>query len=201
MADESRFDGLFESFSRRFFPEFYPPRVPDRLLHLLFKAQAWAESGFRPGAVSPCGAKGLMQIMPATATELIQDPRFKVLKGNLFDPETNICLGIGYDRMQYERFPEIPEAEERLKFMLAAYNCGRGYVNAALRLARQHEFGFVPLACVPGKWQTWKFASPRLADPECAVLGKKPDFMQVWQYVEKVWKKYEEYRRASRGAR
>jgi len=207
LDDPNRFDSLIESASRRYFPEFYlsdgsvgsdrsgagARRTADGsasrpYLHFLFKAQVWAESSFNPNAVSPCGARGLMQLMPGTAREMGLDTH------EVSDPEKNICAGIHYDRVQYEHLPEIPDRQERLKFMLASYNCGRGYINTALRLARAYEFGFVPLACVPGKWQTWKVASPRLADPDCMVMGKKPDFNQVWGYVEKIWKKYQEYR-------
>jgi membrane-bound lytic murein transglycosylase MltF len=128
-----------------------------------------------------------MQLMPATAREMGLDTH------EIVDPGKNISAGIHYDRVQYERLSEIWDKGERLKFMLASYNCGRGYVNAALRLARADEFGFVPLALVGGKWQTWKFSSPRLADPACMVMGKKPDSKQVWEYVEKIWKKYRQY--------
>ncbi|HEX4047375.1 MAG TPA: transglycosylase SLT domain-containing protein, partial [Elusimicrobiota bacterium] len=56
----------------------------------LVKAIIAAESQFRPSAVSPCGARGLMQVMPATAEEL------GVRACDLSDPETNISAGTEY---------------------------------------------------------------------------------------------------------
>lgn len=180
---EDLFDGLITMYARRFFPEEWARESAP----LLIKAQIWQESRFNPHAQSPSGAQGLMQLMPGTAREMRLDTH------EVFDPEKNIEAGVGYDRIQYERFPEIPDRDERLRFMLAAYNCGRGYVNQALRLAREEEFGFQPLATVAGKWQTWKFSAKLLASPKCMVGGRKSDFVQVWDYVEKIWKKYREY--------
>jgi len=56
----------------------------------LLKAIIAAESEFAPGAVSPRGARGLMQVMPATAEEL------GVPRGRLHDPEFGIRAGAGY---------------------------------------------------------------------------------------------------------
>ena len=180
---EDLFDGLITTYAHRFFSEEWArASVP-----LLIKAQIWQESRFNPNAQSPCGAQGLMQLMPGTARLLRLDTH------EVWNPEKNIAAGIQYDRFQYDLFPQIPEKDERLKFMLAAYNCGRGYVDQALRLARQAEFGFHPLAMIHGKWMTWQYSCRFLGSPECIVAGRKPDFGQVWDYVKKIWEKYQEY--------
>ena len=88
----------------------------------LIKCQMRQESAFNPKAVSPCGAIGLLQIMPATGQFL------GVSKDKLFDPGENIRAGIIYLKRQYDRFPEIPDHDERLKFALASRNGGRGYI-------------------------------------------------------------------------
>jgi len=70
------------------------------------------ESGFKQSAVSPKGALGLMQLMPATAKELGVDPT---------DPYQNIEGGMRYLRQQYDRFGDWSLAA-------AAYNAGPGAV-------------------------------------------------------------------------
>ncbi|MCP4809910.1 MAG: lytic transglycosylase domain-containing protein [Proteobacteria bacterium] len=73
------------------------------------KAVAIGESGMNPNAISRAGAQGLMQIMPATATELgVEDP---------FDAEQAIDGGTRYLKQQLEAFGSFELA-------LAAYNGG-----------------------------------------------------------------------------
>lgn len=62
----------------------------------LLRAVITVESGFNGNAVSPVGAQGLMQIMPATGKALdLEDP---------FDPEQNVMAGARYLRMLSDRF-------------------------------------------------------------------------------------------------
>ncbi len=82
--------------------------VPARVL----AAVAKTESGFRPGAVSSAGARGLMQFMPATARELGVDP---------MNPASAID---GAARLLKRHFNEFGS----LELALAAYNAGQGSV-------------------------------------------------------------------------
>jgi soluble lytic murein transglycosylase-like protein len=85
----------------------------------LLKAVMAAESGFNPDAVSPKGAIGLMQIMPATAERYgLQADRKKTLEQKLADPKTNIRLGARYLRDLHRLFPLQPE------LVIASYNAG-----------------------------------------------------------------------------
>ena len=72
------------------------------------------ESHFREKAVSPAGARGLMQLMPGTAR------RFGVSK--IFDPAQNISAGTRYLRMLLGMFGG------RVDLVLAGYNAGEGAV-------------------------------------------------------------------------
>jgi soluble lytic murein transglycosylase-like protein len=92
----------------------------------LLQALIATESGFDAGAVSPKGAVGLMQIMPATAERYGVTGDLKTSLGKkLTDPRTNIRTGTRYLRYLLDLFPG------RLDLALAAYNAGEGAVQRA----------------------------------------------------------------------
>ncbi|HAJ94635.1 MAG TPA: hypothetical protein DCP02_00230 [Actinobacteria bacterium] len=79
------------------------------------------ESNFKPDAGSYAGARGLMQIMPATGkniAEQISLPDFE--EGMLFDPEVNINMGAYYLGQQLDNF------DQSMVYCLGAYNGGPG---------------------------------------------------------------------------
>lgn len=106
----------------------------------LVRAVIHAESAFNKFAVSPKGARGLMQLMPATARELGV--------ANSFEPEDNIWGGVKYLSQLLQRLGSEPLA-------VAAYNAGEGpvrkyngippysetqsYVSRVLRLKKQYS--------------------------------------------------------------
>ncbi len=76
---------------------------------LLLRAVVEVESAYDPGAVSPAGAMGLMQIMPSTAVKLgLDDP---------FHPYKNLYYGARYLRQLIDRYQVLTVA-------LAAYHAG-----------------------------------------------------------------------------
>jgi peptidoglycan DL-endopeptidase CwlO len=81
----------------------------------LLVAMGEIESNFRPDAVSPAGARGLLQLMPTTAAELALDPDH---------PPSNVLAGARYLRLLLDRFQSTDLA-------LAAYNAGPTAVDRA----------------------------------------------------------------------
>ena len=104
-GDIGTYDDLINQASERY-----------RIDSALVKAVIKAESNFNHRAVSPVGARGLMQLMPATAASLqVKDS---------FHPETNIDGGVRYLRYLMNLF------NGNLPLVLAAYNAGE---NAVMR--------------------------------------------------------------------
>jgi len=92
----------------------------------LVSSLLYQESQFNPEAKSWAEAKGLMQLMPATAKELGVK--------NSSDPEDNIRGGTKYLRQLWERWDIIPDSVQRIKFAMASYNCGYYHVMDARKL-------------------------------------------------------------------
>jgi membrane-bound lytic murein transglycosylase F len=91
----------------------------------------YQESRFKPNSKSWAGAKGLMQIMPATAKELgVKNPN---------NAEESIQGGTKYLKSLYEKFTEIEDSVERIKFTMAAYNCGYYHIKDAQRLTEEND--------------------------------------------------------------
>jgi soluble lytic murein transglycosylase-like protein len=81
----------------------------------LVRAVVQVESAFNPGALSPKGAMGLMQLMPATMRQFgVRDA---------FNPRENVRAGVAYLRQLLDRYDD----DEQLA--LAAYNAGPGAVD------------------------------------------------------------------------
>lgn len=98
----------------------------------LLAAQCYQESGFDANARSWAGARGLMQIMPSTAQGL------GVSADDLYSPETNVRTAAAYIVRLNRDFADIRSSEERIKFVLAAYNGGSGHVRDAMALAKKY---------------------------------------------------------------
>jgi soluble lytic murein transglycosylase len=95
------------------------------------------ESSFDPTAISGAGARGLMQLMPATARKTGRDNGLSY--NNLFDPNQNMALGVAYISELVKDFGNC------LPLAIAAYNAGP--TNVANWMA---EFGDPEMKNGPG---------------------------------------------------
>ncbi len=145
----------------------------------LVASMIYAESRFQYDAVSPAGARGLMQIMPSVAKEHgVSVPE---------RPEQNLQAGIGHflwgKRKLKGRTPE-----DALQLSLAAYNAGLGHIRDAQKLALQ-------LGKSPRLWKDVSAGLVLLENPE---YYEKAQYgyvngTQTVEYVGRVLKKYELY--------
>lgn len=155
----------------------------------LLAAMSYQESGFDPQAVSSMGAMGLMQLMPSTA-DAMGVPRDK-----RFDPEQNISASARYIRKVSQSFSDIKDAEERIKFTLAAYNGGVGHVQDAQTLTRK----------AGRNHQVWQEVAPfilHLSEPR---YYRDPDVLNGYMrgseteaYVRLIMNRWNQYRGSAR---
>ena len=107
-------------------------RVPPEFVAALIEI----ESGCRSDAVSVAGARGLMQLVPASGAR--EGYRFmhgtdrKPTLAELRDPATNIQLGVAYLGALQDHFSYIDAPMTRLIFVIAAYNCGPDFIDQRL---------------------------------------------------------------------
>lgn len=136
----------------------------------LILAVIWEESRFSPDAGSGAGARGLMQLMPATADWIRLQRRGKKLKpGEILEPKVNIDLGTWY--LAYlEKLFRTPK--DPLPWTLAAYNAGPGNATRWLK--------------------TWK--KSRSVD-STVTLAQIVDYPETRAYLDRVQGALEVYRK------
>ena len=153
----------------------------------LLAAQAYQESAFDAEAVSFMGAMGLMQLMPGTARDV------GVSQQDVFHPESNIRGAVRLINQLNQHYAAIHSEQERINFILAAYNAGPGHVDDARALAR--KFGKDPdrwLGNVDG--YVLRMAEPRFYNlPE--VQHGYFRGSETYDYVNSIRVRWEEYKR------
>lgn len=121
----------------------------------LIKAVIAVESGFDAEAVSPKGAVGLMQLMPATAERFgVAANRNRSMQQQLSDPAVNIPAGARYLSYLMNLFPG------RLDLVLAAYNAGEGAVNKYGKSVPPYKETLNYVKAVTGIYEQLQAANP-----------------------------------------
>ena len=99
----------------------------------LLAAMAYHESRFDPTVVSWVGARGIMQLMPATAAA------FGLSIDSIADPQANVATAVKSIKAVENSIRSVEERDEKIKFVLAAYNSGLGHVFDAIALAKKYD--------------------------------------------------------------
>lgn len=150
----------------------------------LISSMIYQESRFNEDARSWAGARGLMQVMPATGS------RFGAT--NLLLPEQNImagCLFLKYLNNYWS--DSVKDSVQLKKFVLASYNVGLGHVQDAVNLAE--EMGFEETKWDDEVEEAMKMKSnPQYFRMKLVKYGYARG-ESVAIYVEHIWRRYEEY--------
>ena len=144
----NRYDPWFKKYTKRYFG----PAVDWRL----FKAQGVAESELNPKAVSRVGARGLMQMMPATFGAVAANRSWML---GIDSPESNIAAGLLHDRDLWDLWSTRVDDAERPRFTFASYNAGEGTIFRAVgvaKAARLDERRWESIAQVAPKVRNWR---------------------------------------------
>jgi len=111
------------------------------------------ESAFKTKAKSRDGARGLMQLMPRTASFIARDRSLRGRnRGALFTPELNLDLGQRY----LKHLMETEGVEENLVMLAAAYNGGPGNLRKWLRRMKRTDDPLLFVESLPSR-ETRKF--------------------------------------------
>lgn len=98
----------------------------------LLAALVFHESRYDASEESWAGAAGLMQLMPRTSAN------FGLNKDTKFNSEMNVEAGVQYIKSLNLAFRKVENNEERIKFILAAYNSGPAHILDAMALAKKY---------------------------------------------------------------
>jgi membrane-bound lytic murein transglycosylase F len=139
----------------------------------MLAALGYQESRWRPAAVSPRGAQGVMMLMPITAR--------KMGVSNVFSPDENIMGGARYLLYMKERIPKRIRDPDRTWLAMAAYNIGIGHLEDARIITQMRKKN-------PDRWSDVRTHLPRLSDPvwHTRVKHGYANGRETAQFVERV---------------
>lgn len=151
----------------------------------LLASLVYQESRFNPTASSWAGAQGLMQIMPATASDLGVT--------NRSDPKQSVEGGTKYLDQLYERFDRIEDSLQRIKFTIASYNCGYYHVQDARKLAEMRDLN-------PNKWD--ENVAEMILELSYPANYNLPEIkygyvrgIEPYTYVDQIFKRFDHYKK------
>jgi membrane-bound lytic murein transglycosylase F len=136
-------------------------------------ALGYQESRWRPAAVSPRGAQGVMMLMPVTAK--------KMGVNNVFSPDENILGGARYLLLMKQRIPQRIRDPDRTWLAMAAYNIGIGHLEDARIITQIRKKN-------PDRWTDVRANLPRLSDPRWHSRVKRgyANGRETVEFVERV---------------
>jgi membrane-bound lytic murein transglycosylase F len=151
----------------------------------LFASQIYQESRFNPRAKSWASAAGLMQMLPETAREYGAK--------DIYDPNENLEAGSKYLRWLSDYWADIEDENERIKFVMASYNCGFGHVEDAQKLAEKYN-------AETDKWTDHvnqyilKLSEKEYFNDEVVEYGYCRG-EEPYNYVKEIFERYQHYKR------
>ncbi len=139
----------------------------------MLAALGYQESRWRPAAVSPRGAQGVMMLMPITAR--------KMGVSNVFSADENIRAGARYLLYMRERIPKRIRDPDRTWLAIAAYNIGIGHLEDARIVTQMRKKN-------PDRWVDVRANLPYLSDPRWHKRVKRgyANGRETMQFVERV---------------
>ena len=148
---------------------------------------AYTESNFDTTAVSWAGAKGLMQLMPATARAMGVPP------GKEQNPEESVKAAVKYIAATDRSLSMIPDKQERLSFILASYNAGLGHIYDAMALAEKYGKNKLVWKDNVENFILLKSNEEYFTDPVC----KNGYFrgIETYNFVRDILSRYESYKK------
>ncbi|MDO4160265.1 MAG: transglycosylase SLT domain-containing protein [Prevotellaceae bacterium] len=151
----------------------------------LMAAQCYQESCFDPQAQSWAGARGLMQIMPATASYL------GLPMSSIHEPEANVRAAAKYINELSGYYRNIQSPSERQLFVLASYNGGYNHIQDAMALARKNGKN-------PHRWRDVAYYVLALEKPQYyndpIVKYGYMRGSETVDYVDRIRQRYAQYR-------
>ena len=165
-AISKKYDNNFRKWSA-----YYMPDVPWYWL----KAQCWQESRLKPEAVSPVGASGVCQFMPATWKDMQRNLGFS---GDPFIPDLNIQAAASYMKQLRSNWNRRERESYQVNSLaMASYNAGLGNILEAQR--------------VSGNKRLWCEINPYLVQVTGRHHKETIHYVEViWEYVDQLIEDY-----------